>query len=66
LCATRPNFRASINVLPLNILGVNLASFADDINDKNEGTFQQKVLYAVKELELCFQKNYQIINIEKQ
>lgn len=54
-----------INNLPLNIQGVNLVLFADDTNDKSEDAFQQKVLYAVKELEVCLQKSDQIVNIEK-
>jgi hypothetical protein len=42
-----------LNDLPLNIQGVKLVLFSDDTNDKNKDAFQQKVLYAVKELELC-------------
>ena len=58
-----------INDLPLNIQGVKLFLFADDTNmlvGKNEDAFQQKVLYAVKELELCLQKIDLISYIEKQ
>lgn len=43
--------------------------FAEDTNtlvfDKNKDVFQQKILYIMKELEIWFQKNYPIMNIEK-
>jgi hypothetical protein len=43
--------------------------FAEDINtlvfDKNKDAFQHKILYIMKELEIWFQKNYPIMNIEK-
>ena len=53
-------FLVYINYLPLNIHWVKLVFFANDTNifvaDKNEDALQQKILYAMKELELWFQK----------
>ena len=57
-----------INDILLNIQGVKLVLFANDTNillvDKNEDALQQKMLYVIKELEVWFQKNDLIINIQ--
>jgi len=71
LCATRLNFRASVAFIiykwsPIKYPRGKISLICSDTNDKNEDAFQQNILYTVKELELCLQKNDQIINIEKQ
>jgi len=57
-----------INDIPLSIQGIKLVLFVDDTDDllltKIKMLFNKKC-YAVKEIEIWFQKSDVIINIEK-
>ena len=58
-----------INDLPLNVHGANMVMFADDINtlitDKDACALQIKIDRLMTELEIWFNRNDLIINIEK-
>jgi hypothetical protein len=62
-------FLLNRNVLPLNIHGANLVTFADDINvlitDSDLGILQSKINRVTTEIEIWFHKSNLIINTRK-
>ena len=62
-------FLVYINDLPQQFQGVNFVLYADDTNilvvDKEEEALQHKVTLVMRQLELWFDKNDLIVNIDK-
>jgi hypothetical protein len=62
-------FLLHINELPLNVQGVEMVLFVNDINvlviDKDKEVVQQKIRKIMKQLETRFQVNNLLINIKK-